>query len=432
MFTLLILADDLTGALDSGVQFAKNGITAGVLPGPPSQEALPEDTEVLVINTNTRHSAPEAARLVIRNCMERYRAIPYKYKKTDSTLRGNIGAELEAFMEGAGIKRIPFVPAYPDLGRTTRGGIQFLREKPIHETEMAADSLNPVRESFIPGIIARQSRIPVRCFASGALSAGGEGGVMVFDSGSNGEMAAVAAALHERNLLRASAGCAGFAEALMNFIPFKRLSSPVSMTPPPAPRPLLVVSGSVNPVSLGQVRAALREGIRGFSLPAEKLCEDIWFTSAEAGTVVKQCSDALRQDGICLIGTNRALGACCTCGFLYNLCAKRNKLLGIEAQAGQTAGVHEENISGRLGKLVPGILRETPLHLAVFGGDTLLGIMDALCFDYILPIREIGPGIVLALARGKINEMFIVTKSGAFGGEGAITEIWNSLRNPVY
>jgi uncharacterized protein YgbK (DUF1537 family) len=159
----------------------------------------------------------------------------------------------------------------------------------------------------------------------------------------------------------------------------------------------------VNPVSLGQIRAAVKGGIRGFSLPAEKLCDDAWFASAEAGAVVKQCSDALRQDGICLIGTNRALG--------------------IEAPGGQPAGLHEENISGRLGKLVPGILERTPLYLAVFGGDTLLGAMDALCFDYILPVREIGPGIVLALARGKTSEMFIVTKSGAFGGESLIAEI---------
>jgi uncharacterized protein YgbK (DUF1537 family) len=410
MFTLLILADDLTGALDSGVQFAKNGIVAGVFLRAPDQDLLPEDTEVLVINTNTRHSKPKEARLVIKNCMERYGTVPYKYKKTDSTLRGNIGAELEVFMEGAGLERLPFVPAYPDLGRTTRGGIQFLRGKPIHETEMAADTLNPVQESFIPGIIARQSRIPVQCFSVGASPAGGEGGLMVFDCESNREMAAIAAALHERNLLHASAGCAGFAEALMKFIPFRRVASPLPLTPPPEPRPLLVISGSVNPVSIGQVRAALQGG-RGIPLSAEKLCDDAWLASAEEGNMVKQCADALRADGICLIGTNRALG--------------------IEAPAEQNApaGVREENISGRLGKLVPGIMGEAPLYLAVFGGDTLLGIMDALDFNYIVPIREIRPGIVLALARGGRGEMFIVTKAGSFGREGLIAEIRDFFKN---
>ncbi|MDR1904408.1 MAG: four-carbon acid sugar kinase family protein [Treponema sp.] len=420
MFTLLILADDLTGALDSGVQFAKNGITTSVFLRPPDQglpwkqQILPEDAEVLVINTNTRHSKPEEAQLVIRHCMERYGAIPYKYKKTDSTLRGNIGAELAAFMESGGLERLPFAPAYPDLGRTTRGGIQFLRDKPIHQTEMAADPLNPVQESSIPCIIARQTRIPVTCFS--AFPAGGEdgAGIMVFDCESNGEMAAIAAALHHRNLLHASAGCAGFAEALIRFLPFRRVPFPASSMMRHSPAPLLVISGSVNPVSLGQVRSAINSGIRAFPLAAEKLCEDAWFASAEAGAFVKQCSDALRLDGICLIGTNRALGT--------------------EVQTGQPApaGVHEENISGRIGKLVPGILGETSVCIAVFGGDTLLGIMDALCFDYILPIREIKPGIVLALARGGTSEMFIVTKSGAFGGEELIAEIRDSLRCPSF
>jgi uncharacterized protein YgbK (DUF1537 family) len=270
-----------------------------------------------------------------------------------------------------------------------------------------------VQESFIPDIIARQSRIPVQCFSSGAFPAGGKGGLMVFDCECNCEMAALAAALHERNLLHASAGCAGFAEALMKFIPFRRVSSPVSLMPPPEPRPLLVILGSVNPVSVGQARAALRSGIRGIPLSVEKLCEDAWFASAEAGNMMKQCSDALRADGICLIGTNRALGS------------------EVPDRQSAPAGVHEENISGRLGKLVPGIMGKDNLYLAVFGGDTLLGIMDALGFNYILPICEIRPGIVFALAQGGGGEIFIVTKSGAFGGEGLIAEIQDFLKKTV-
>ena len=72
----------------------------------------------------------------------------YKYviKKVDSTLRGNIAAEVAALDRFYKPELVVFMPALPALGRTTVNGIHCLKGVPLTETELASDPKNPVRE----------------------------------------------------------------------------------------------------------------------------------------------------------------------------------------------------------------------------------------------------------------------------------------------
>ena len=102
MTRLLIIADDFTGALDTGVQFAARGARTCVVTEPAydfSQAGA--DIQVLVLDAETRHLCPEAAyQTVFRAVREALAAgFRYVYKKTDSALRGNVGAELTAALE---------------------------------------------------------------------------------------------------------------------------------------------------------------------------------------------------------------------------------------------------------------------------------------------------------------------------------------------
>src|SRR5687768_4213761 len=142
---LLIIADDLTGSNDAGAQFAKRGIPAIVVVRPEFDggDELPAGYPVVVVNTESRHVAAEEAARRVRHVAELgLRAgAKYFFKKTDSTLRGDIGAELKALLEVTGEKQIPFVPAFPETGRTTREGIHYVHGVPIAETEFANDPL---------------------------------------------------------------------------------------------------------------------------------------------------------------------------------------------------------------------------------------------------------------------------------------------------
>ena len=113
MITLLIVADDFTGALDTGVQLAGCGAPTRVVTDPEFSPANAAGAEVLVIDAETRHLPPSQAGAIVEGIVRRAveQKVPYIYKKTDSALRGNVGAELGALLAASGEKALPFLPA---------------------------------------------------------------------------------------------------------------------------------------------------------------------------------------------------------------------------------------------------------------------------------------------------------------------------------
>ena len=142
MTRLLIIADDFTGSLDTGVQFAKRGINTLVTVMRDQAVDLTADCQALVVNTESRHVPPEEAYIKVRAVTESAMAAGFThiYKKMDSTLRGNIGSELAAVMDALSDdsqpiwREITFVPAFPKSGRFTKQGLQYVGETLLHET----------------------------------------------------------------------------------------------------------------------------------------------------------------------------------------------------------------------------------------------------------------------------------------------------------
>src|SRR5690349_20260005 len=90
---IFALADDLTGALEVGAKFAGAAVTTRL--------AWDCRSDAMVIDTETRHAPPDAAAAVIRRlaCAAHELRARFVFKKTDSTLRGNIGVELSALAQ---------------------------------------------------------------------------------------------------------------------------------------------------------------------------------------------------------------------------------------------------------------------------------------------------------------------------------------------
>ena len=132
MLLLLIIADDFTGALDTGVQFAAYGAATRVMVKDQVDFASC-DAQVLVVDTETRHLPPEKAYQIVEELTRAAcrAGIRYIYKKTDSALRGNIGAELAAVLQASNNRQLPFLPAFPQNGRTTRDGIHYVDGVPV-------------------------------------------------------------------------------------------------------------------------------------------------------------------------------------------------------------------------------------------------------------------------------------------------------------
>jgi uncharacterized protein YgbK (DUF1537 family) len=239
--------------------------------------------------------------------------------------------------------------------------------------------------------------------------------------------------LKKHDLLRASAGCAGFAGVLTETLPFAdlpRIPPPENGVPRPA-LPVLVLAGSRHPLSREQVKHAVDGGIAGLPVDGDKLSAPGWFDSDEARDLAGRCAALLADRGICILGTRMAMEAPAPAENPENP-GKTGRIGGIPEkilpEGGKPAAL--ESLSGKLGSLVQKILPLTgPLCLVVFGGDTLLGIARALKYDSIIPLAEILPGVVLARGEGPEGGGFMVTKAGAFGERDLIPLVWEWLKN---
>src|SRR6266576_1991127 len=136
----------MTGALEVGAKFSSVGIRTLV-----SAKPVESESAVLVYDTETRHRSPQAAGQEVRRFVLRAGPVCPRliYKKTDSTLRGNIAAELDAIVEIYPMWRAAYAPAYPALGRTVTQGLLYVDGVPVAEPEYAFDPLNPVRASSV-------------------------------------------------------------------------------------------------------------------------------------------------------------------------------------------------------------------------------------------------------------------------------------------
>lgn len=137
MLEILIVADDLTGAADCGAACAAHGLKTAVVLD--ETGGIPR-AEVVAFDANTRTMTPQSAAAETARIVRQYPA-RIVYKKIDSTLRGNVGAEIAAVLEayrGMGHPEAAAVvaPAFPAMGRTTKSGRMYVRGGAIEHRDI--------------------------------------------------------------------------------------------------------------------------------------------------------------------------------------------------------------------------------------------------------------------------------------------------------
>lgn len=164
MAQVLVIADDLTGSNATGALYARLGLRAVTVGALAQVERYADRVDVLVVNTASRHRLPHHAAAAVRAAAGTAGAAPLIVKRVDSTLRGNPGSELDALVdvlaarEPAARIRTLAVPAFPDAGRTTVGGLHLVDGVPLTRTAVARDPFDPVRHSRVADVLGAQSR----------------------------------------------------------------------------------------------------------------------------------------------------------------------------------------------------------------------------------------------------------------------------------
>lgn len=413
MTKLLVIADDFTGALDTGVQFKAKGTQIRVARfGDKSVLGeLGEDLQVLIVNAETRHMTPEKAyeavyRIVTAAVEEN---IPCIYKKTDSGLRGNIGSELTGMLDASGERRLHFIPAFPKMGRSTVGGIHYIEGIPVADSVFGSDLFEPVCHSSVQDIIAGQSGVATHVMKTGGPEADAEG-ILIYDAATDEELAHIAADLKQSGQLHLLAGCAGFAAVLPQLLELEQSDGRLPEFSPE----LVTICGSINPITIGQLDAAERAGMLRIPLTPRQKLEPGWLDSPEAEQCIAQW----------LAQAERRGGAILECGVADHDGTNRYvKCLGLEL----------EELRGRIAAAMGGLLkrmldRGLQATLLVTGGDTLLAFLEQIDQEELAPVGELMPGVVLSQIRYGNKIFNLISKSGGFGPPTVLTDLERMIR----
>lgn len=159
-YRALVVADDLTGAMDTGTEFAARGAeTVVALSGTGSGEGNRIESDVLVADTDSRSVGRRTAARAVTRAIDAYPA-KVVYKKVDSTLRGNLVVETDAAIDATGATLVLFAPAFPATGRTTEEGTHLVEGVPVAET---FDESGELATSHLPTLLASSSYPVVTC-----------------------------------------------------------------------------------------------------------------------------------------------------------------------------------------------------------------------------------------------------------------------------
>ncbi len=424
MIALAVVADDLTGAADTGVQFCANFSEVVLVPFRHMEKVIArmkgeELQQALAVHTDTRPLGPHDARQrteTVARVLQPARP-GLIYKKVDSCLRGNIGAETQALMEQFGFNGSAIAPAYPAMGRTTYNDIHLIRGIPVGQTEISADPVSPVHESHLSRIIASQSGLPVHRISIEWLEQDNEllvdriDGILgrgmahlVFDATEDRHLAAVAGLVLNKRLCLLPVGSAGLARAISARLPRSstQQTKPASAVVPHCGHHL-VVCGSTSEIAREQAEALVRiAGYQHLEVSPEAVCYD------------RKNHDhrvSLAREGARLLARSHLV---VSVALTHSTTSTRT-----------STATSPQEIARGLGLLVDMLMRRTrPGSLFVTGGDTAAALLQAVGAAGLRLREEVLPGVVAgSILGGDFEGLTVVTKAGAFGDKNTLVTL---------
>lgn len=429
MAQVLVVADDLTGANATGARFARTGMRVATVT-PEHVSRVSGDYDVVVANLDSRHVPGEQAADLVTDVIEAVWPVGLVVKRTDTTLRGNVGAEIEAAYEAvrdrvpAGTRvRVLFTPAFPGSGRITEDGVQLLNGIPLERTQLAMDPLFPMTTSVVADILATQTdlevrHVPVRQVTQEMLTAellSGDEPIVVCDASSEQhitDIAEAAAAAHHSDGTVWVAVDPGPTGALLAYA--LRLRGQAGSR-----GPLLAVAGSTTDLTRSQLDTVARTGAVRFVDVDATAISDV--ASEHAEEVAEELTAQLSSSGF------------------PELCALR--VVSTAEQVRELPPQARAELPGRIAGLVADVVNELadtvgaqalPSGLYLTGGDLVASLLDELdvhAFDVggeVVPLAVHGH-----LSGGPLDGTPVVAKGGLVGDDITLVECLAKLRRAV-
>jgi uncharacterized protein YgbK (DUF1537 family) len=406
------IADDYTGASDLANTLTRCGLrTVQTIGVPPDDLKLP-DVDAVVVSLKSRSIEANLA-------VERSRAaeqwlrgrgadhVLFKICSTfDSTDAGNIGPVMDALRADAAEDIVLVTPAFPETGRTVYQGNLFVGAVPLNESPLKDHPLNPMHDSNLVRVLARQSRTEIGLVDLAVIARGADAvRAHLKTLAAKGLGAAIADAVFEHDLEtigmvaldhRVSVGASGLGLGLARaLVASHRLTSNAATTVSDMPVGGLAacLAGSCSQATLGQIARA--EAV----MPVLHLDpEQVIAGGAETQRALGWARERLGKGPILIASSST-----------------HDQVSALQARHGRDAAGHA--IEQAMADIAEGLVGAGVRRLVVAGGETSGAVVDRLGIPGFLVGPEIAAGVpVLRAVGGKDGDMLLALKSGNFGG----------------
>ncbi len=405
------IADDYTGASDLANTLTRQGLRTVQTIGVPSDDLKLPDVDAVVVSLKSRSIEAGEAVARSREAEKWLRSrgaghVLFKICSTfNSTDAGNIGPVMDALRADCGETIVLVTPAFPETGRTVYQGNLFVGLVPLNESPLKDHPLNPMHDSNLVRVLARQSKTKVGLVNLATLTRGADAvrarlselagqdiGAAVIDAVFDADLETIGAVAADHRLSVGASGIGlGLARALVKSGKVKAASSAASGTAVGGPAACL--AGSCSQATLGQIANAEK------AMPVLHLDPDrVVAGSEEARRAVAWAIERINS-GPVLIASS----------------APPEQVAALQSRHGRNHAGHA--IEQAMADIAEGLVRSGVRRLVVAGGETSGAVVDRIHIPGFLVGEEIAAGVpVLRAVGAKNGEMLLALKSGNFGG----------------
>lgn len=420
-----VIADDLTGANATGALLSKRGIRSVSVLDPRALDSVSSlEGRVIIVSTSSRYLSPEEAYERVQSAFRSLIGLGCGFlsKRIDTTLRGNIGYEVDAMMDAS--DDFPYalvLPSFPSAGRICLGGHVLVNSIPLDETEVIRESVFRFDTSSAVKILAKQSKRKVLHIPYDVVRQG-EGAVIDSLNGVPENSLVVLDAVTDADIERLSTYCLKWGK---RFIPVDpgpftaSLASHMFRGETVLPK-ILVVIGSVTELIRKQVEYLSKSyEVRWIKLDVRRLISGD--PKDEIEEKVNLIKEGFRSH------------------FLVGLITALSDEDVISFEEAERLGLGKDlynRINDVIGLIVSRVLEENKdliKGLYVSGGDTVsaigksLGALGISVKDEVYPLAAFG-----RLVGGAFDGLAVVTKGGLVGKEDTIKLCVDYLLRSLY
>ncbi len=418
MAILGVIADDFTGATDIAGMLVKGGMRTIQTIGVPAKGTIPDDVDAVVVALKSRSIAAKDA---VAQSLDALKALQvagctrffFKYCSTfDSTDAGNIGPVCDALLDALHARQAIYCPGFPENGRTIFFGHLFVGDLLLSDTHMRHHPLNPMTDSSLVRVLARQTRHKVGLVAlkqvqsgsatlRGALDALAGNGVrhVVVDAVADTDLGIIGEVVGDDKLVTGGSGVAlGLPAAYRRRGLLQHKSGADAL--PKIGGASAVLAGSCSAATLGQISAFKGDHL---ALDTDAICrgEDV------AGAALGWAKGKLGNGPILLSASD-------TPEAVKALQAKYGVEKSSQAIEKTMASLAKDLVTAGVGRLI------------VAGGETSGAVVGALDVTALRIGPEIDPGVpwTASIAR---KPMLLALKSGNFGAPDFFTKAFHRI-----